>query len=150
MSSTSDIEWTDATWKTCTTCEAQKPRASFGADKSRADGLAYVCRDCKNAAARAKHVRSTRTDFRRGWCAPTRNGDKKQARRRINYLVEQGRIPHPDDVPCMDCCDMVFSVDHRHEYDHARGYDGENQLYVEAVCSKCHHAREEARRVVVI
>lgn len=32
-----------------------------------------------------------------------------------------------------------------HEYDHANGYDGENQLYVEPVCTTCHHAREEAR-----
>lgn len=83
---------------------------------------------------------------KRGWITPTRDGDKKQARRRVNYLVEQGRIPHPDDLPCMDCGDGVFSGVYRHEYDHARGYDAENQLYVEPVCSKCHHNREAMRR----
>jgi hypothetical protein len=82
----------------------------------------------------------------RAWLKPTRDGDKLQARRRINYLVEQGRIAHPDDLPCMDCGDEVFVRRYRHEYDHARGYAGQNQLYVEPVCSRCHHAREEARR----
>lgn len=68
-----------------------------------------------------------------------------EARRRVNYLVEQGCIPHPEDLPCMDCADEVFSTRSRHEYDHAKGYDGANQLYVEPVCSRCHHHREEAR-----
>ena len=69
-----------------------------------------------------------------------------QARRRINYLVETGKIPRPAELPCVDCCDEVFLKEYRHEYDHAHGYNGENQLYVEPVCSRCHHAREEARR----
>lgn len=113
-------------------------------DRSRASGVSFVCRPCKNAAARAAYT--PRPQQRRGWIEPTRDGDKKQARRRINYLVDQGRIPHPNDLPCMDCADEVFIGNYRHEYDHALGYDGENQLYVEAVCSKCHHNREGARR----
>jgi len=71
---------------------------------------------------------------------------EKQARRRINYLVEQGLIPHPNDLPCLDCGDMLFVRESsRHEYDHAKGYEGAEQLYVEPVCSRCHHNREEAR-----
>lgn len=77
---------------------------------------------------------------------PTRDGDRLQARRRINYLVEQGLIPAPGDLPCFDCADAVWANSYRHEYDHACGYDGENQLYVEPVCSRCHHIREEDRR----
>lgn len=77
-----------------------------------------------------------------GWCAPTRDGDRRQARRRVNYLVEQGRIPRAEDLPCIDCADETPGGG-RHEYDHAKGYDGENQLYVEPVC---HRNREEARR----
>lgn len=46
----------------------------------------------------------------------------------------------------MDCADEVYLRRYRHEYDHALGYDGVNQLYVEAVCSRCHHNREDARR----
>lgn len=71
---------------------------------------------------------------------------KTQTRRRVNYLVEQKLIPHPDDVPCMDCGDEVYTGNYRHKYDHARGYEGENQLYVEAVCTRCHRNREDARR----
>ena len=104
-----------------------------------------MCTECRNSGARARYVKKGPAG-RRGWIEPTRDGDRKQARRRINYLVEQGLIPHPDDLPCFDCADMVFVGNFRHEYDHARGYDGENQLYVESVCSKCHHAREEVRR----
>lgn len=80
------------------------------------------------------------------WLTEIRDGDKKQARRRINYLVEQKRIPHPDDLPCWDCQDGIYLNVYRHEYDHARGYDGDNQFYVEPVCSRCHHNREDARR----
>jgi 5-methylcytosine-specific restriction endonuclease McrA len=79
----------------------------------------------------------------RAWLKPARGGDRKQARRRINYLVEKGRIPRPDDLACVDCGHK--GEDRRHEYDHARGYSAEHQLDVEAVCSKCHHARSDAR-----
>lgn len=140
MSDKSGIQWT----RVCSKCRQVLPREAFFTDRSRASGVSFVCRPCKNAAARAAYT--PRPQQRRGWIEPTRDGDKKQARRRINYLVDQGRIPHPNDLPCMDCADEVFIGNYRHEYDHALGYDGENQLYVEAVCSKCHHNREGARR----
>lgn len=133
------IAWTEQ--KRCTACKATHPRSSFGRDATRGDGLAASC-----LASRRVKVRTPRTTFKRhGWLTETRDGDKKQARRRVNYLVEQGRIPHPNALPCVDC-GHHGGGERRHEYDHARGYDGENQLYVEAVCSRCHHAREEARR----
>jgi len=165
MSNTS-IEWTDRTWQTitaakrigvsvdeyatrrgrgekwCTACKAWHSVAAFGSDPTRGDGLAARC----TASKRVKVRTPRKPQDRRGWQAPTRDGDKRQARRRINYLVEQGLIPKPSDLPCLDCADEVFSGNYRHEYDHARGYDGENQLYVEAVCSKCHRNREETRR----
>ena len=145
MGDKTPIEWTDATWRrTCSRCERSLPHEAFFKDNSRADGVSYVCRECKNATARASYEKKG-PPGRRGWVTPTRDGDKLQARRRVNYLVEQGLIPPPDDLPCFDCADGVFSRDYRHEYDHARGYDGENQLYVEPVCSKCHHNREDAR-----
>ena len=142
MSDKSRIEWTDAT-KWCTSCKAEHPISAFGKDVTRGDGLAARC-----LASRRVKVRKPQTGRlgRRQWLVQTRDGDKKQARRRINYLVEQGRIPRPDDLPCTDCCDELYINHYRHEYDHARGYDGENQLYVEAVCSRCHHNREDARR----
>jgi hypothetical protein len=33
----------------------------------------------------------------------------------------------------------------RHEYDHYLGYAAEHHEHVQAVCSKCHHEREEKR-----
>ncbi len=144
MADKTGISWTDATWR-CYACEVVKVAAEFGRDRSRPHGLSFICRTCKNERARARHVPSI-LSRRRGWIAPTRDGDKKQARRRINYLVEQGRIPNPNDLPCVDCADEQGFDSKRHEYDHAKGYDGVNQLYVEPVCTPCHHHREEARR----
>lgn len=142
MGDKSAIEWTEAT-KWCTARKTTHDRSAFGRDPSRGDGLAARC-----LASRRVLVRKERKGKKgpQGWRAATRDGDKLQARRRVNYLVEQKRIPHPDDLPCSDCADEVFVGNYRHEYDHARGYDGENQLYVEAVCSRCHHNREEGRR----
>lgn len=142
MSTDTGIQWTDAT---CTACGEKKPAEAFPIDRSRARGRGYVCHDCRNAKARASYVRRGRP-VERGWLAPARDGDKRQARRRVNYLVEQGRIPHPNDLPCVDCGDMLGGVSPRHEYDHAKGYGADHQLYVEPVCTTCHHNREEARR----
>lgn len=142
MADKTGIEWTDAT-KWCTACKARHPRTAFGSDPSRGDGLAARCLASRRVTQRKPQLGRP---GRRGWQVDTRDGDKKQARRRINYLVETGRLRHPDDEPCIDCGDQVFVGKFRHEYDHAKGYDGENQLYVEPVCSRCHHNREEARR----
>lgn len=135
------IEWTDAT-KWCVACKARHPRSEFGRDRSRGDGLSASCLASRRVKERKPQLGSL---GRRKWLKPTRDGDAKQARRRVNYLVEQGRIPHPDDLPCLDCGDGVYVGEYRHEYDHAKGYDGDNQLYVEPVCSRCHHNREDAR-----
>lgn len=136
------ISWTEQTsarW--CWACKVAHPLAAFGRDPSRGDGLARQCL----ASRRVKAPKQRTTYKRHGWLTPARSGDKKQARRRVNYLVERGRIPHPNSLPCIDCADEVYGLSFRHEYDHAKGYDTANQLYVEPVCSRCHHAREEAR-----
>jgi hypothetical protein len=142
MSDRSAIEWTDA-MKWCTACKERHPKNAFGRDQSRSDGLAARC-------LASRHVKIKKPQIgrpgRRGWQVPTRDGDKKQARRRINYLVEQGLLPHPSEIGCIDCGDGVFVGNCRHEYDHPLGYDGDNQLVVEPVCSKCHHNREDERR----
>lgn len=135
MAETSAIEWTDATCRKCGVALTTENRVEHGR---------LLCKPCKNARARDGYVKKG-PPGRRGWQAKTRDGDKRQARRRINYLAEQGLIPRPEDLPCFDCGDDVFAHLYRHEYDHARGYDGENQLYVEPVCHKCHRNREEAR-----
>ena len=142
MADGTKIEWSEAT-KWCTRCKDRHPTSAFGKDRTRGDGLSASCLASRRAKSKKPQVGSF---GRRKWLKPTRDGDKRQARRRVNYLVEQGRIPRPDDLPCVDCGDEVYCNAYRHEYDHAHGYNGENQLYVEAVCSRCHHNREDARR----
>lgn len=126
--------------KWCTRCCAWHPRSAFGVDRMRGDG-----RDARCLASRRVKVRKTRKKTGpRGWREPARSGDKLQARRRVNYLVEQGRIPRPSELPCTDCGDTGQSGA-RHEYDHHMGYAAEHHLDVEAVCAPCHHAREANR-----
>lgn len=81
--------------------------------------------------------------YRHGWLVELRPGDRKQARRRVNYLVQAGRIPHPNDLPCVDCDHVYQTGERRHEYDHHKGYDTlQAQLDVVAVCTTCHHLRD--------
>lgn len=74
-----------------------------------------------------------------------RDGDRKQARRRINVEVREGRRPHPNKLPCVDCGHVWSDGERRHEYDHHRGYGAEHHYDVEAVCTQCHHIRDNAR-----
>ena len=128
----SKIEWTG---KWCTACKATHDRDAFGLDASRGDGLAARC-----LASRRVTIKKKRTVFKRhGRLVPARDGDKKQARRRVNYLVEQGRFPSPNALPCTDCGHLAD--DRRHEYDHHLGYAAEHHENVEAVCSVCHRWR---------
>lgn len=142
---TTGIQWTDETkTKWCTACKSGHARAAFGKDPTRSDGLATRCLASRRVTNR-KQPGYRKGTFRHGWLAPARDGDQKQARRRINYLVEQHRIPHPNAVPCTDCAHIWEPGERRHEYDHHLGYSPEHQLDVESVCSSCHHTRERAR-----
>jgi hypothetical protein len=77
---------------------------------------------------------------------PPRDGDKKQARQRINVEVQNGVRPHPNMLPCTDCAHVWSEGERRHEYDHHKGYAAEHHLHVEAVCTRCHAARDSARK----
>jgi hypothetical protein len=142
MADKTGISWTDAT---CYSCSETKPLDLFGKDASRANGRCSICRSCKNARARTGYVKHPAPSRMGAFLVPTRDGDKKQARHRVNHRVDVGLIPDPNDLACMDCGDEQGFDSARHEYDHAKGYDRENQLYVEPVCTVCHHNREEAR-----
>jgi len=78
--------------------------------------------------------------------APPRDGDKKQARQRINVEVRTGRRPHPNTVPCADCGHVWSAGERRHEYDHYRGYAAENHDKVQSVCTLCHVKRDSAKK----
>lgn len=144
MSDKTGIEWTDAT-KLCSDCREIKPVSAFARDRTRTDGLTYRCRECRNAHSRARYApKPGPTPGRR--FVEARNGDQAQARRRINYLVEAGLIPAPNALPCADCGHVHAPGERRHEYDHHLGYSSEHHEDVEAVCTTCHHAREDLRR----
>ncbi len=77
---------------------------------------------------------------------PPRDGDKKQARQRINVLVRTGRLAHPNDLPCRDCGHAWKPGERRHEYDHHRGYAAAHHYDVEPVCTTCHAKRDSSRK----
>lgn len=76
---------------------------------------------------------------------PARDGDKIQARQRINVEVRTGHRPHPNALPCVDCGHIWARGERRHEYDHFLGYAAEHHLDVQAVCSRCHTKRDNAK-----
>jgi hypothetical protein len=138
------IEWTDET-KQCAKCREHKPHSEFARDKSRADGLTYWCRACRNSRARSSYAPKPGPETGRRFVAP-RDGDVLQARRRVNYLVEIGHLPPANKVLCADCGHEWAPGERRHEYDHYLGYSPEHHEDVQAVCTTCHHARENLRR----
>lgn len=133
--------------KWCTKCKVAHLSTEFKADRSRGDGLSAKC------------VRSRASGHPRGWHEkprinpktgrpgpipkPGREGDKKQARSRVNHEVADGRRANPNNLPCVDCGHT--GSDKRHKYDHYMGYSTENHMKVEAVCTTCHHKREDGR-----
>ncbi len=76
---------------------------------------------------------------------PPRDGDKIQARQRINVEVRTGHRPHPNDLPCADCGHIWSEGERRHEYDHHEGYAAEHHGSVQPVCTTCHAARDSAK-----
>ena len=132
----SAIEWTDV--KTCSRCDEQKSRSDFARDRSRPDGLTYWCRTCRNRRGRETYTRKAGPPKGRRFVRP-RDGDRKQARRRVNHLVDVGLLPPPASLPCVDCGHIGDGP--RHEYDHHLGYAPEHHEDVEAVCAPCHRRR---------
>lgn len=77
---------------------------------------------------------------------PPRDGDKAQARQRINVEVRTGRRPHPNSLACVDCGHVYAPGERRHEYDHHLGYAAANHYDVQPVCTTCHAERDSARK----
>ena len=130
--------------KWCTLCRAWHSQNAFGKDSSRWDGLVPSCKESKNSFARNAYAPQPPLPKGRKFI-PARDGDSKQARRRINYFVELGLFAHPNTLPCADCNHEWRDGERRHEYDHYLGYAPEHHETVQAVCSTCHHKREAAR-----
>jgi len=130
--------------KWCSACRTWHPRTAFGRDASRWDGLVASCSESRNRQARKSYSPKPRPLPGRSF-VPARDGDKKQARRRINYFVEAGLIPSPNILPCIDCGHIWAKGERRHEYDHHLGYGADHHEHVQPVCSRCHHQRAIGR-----
>ncbi len=136
----------DAGDKWCTGCKAWHSRSAFNADKSRSDGLAAACPSARKTSYQRAYQPRERRSKLGAFFAETRDGDRLQARARVNHRVKTGMIPAPSTLPCSDCGHVWTDGDKRHEYDHYLGYSAEHQLSVQAVCVRCHRARDKARR----
>jgi hypothetical protein len=130
--------------KWCTRCKAWHTVNLFGADKSRSDGLTAQCLLGRNLHTREAYKPRPRPLPGRHFVA-VRDDDRKQARRRVNFLVESGLLPRPDCLPCADCKRIGPGV--RHEYDHHLGYAAEHHEQVQCVCFPCHRRRETIRKL---
>lgn len=139
-----DYQRRNATEKWCTGCKGWHPRSSFGRDASRSDGLASSCWQARKKVYDRTYVKAGRRSRAGVLLAPTRDGDKKQARARVNHAVDIGQLPDPNALPCADC-GHAHDGEKRHEYDHYMGYSAEHQMSVQAVCSVCHRRREIER-----
>lgn len=82
--------------------------------------------------------------------SPPRDGDKVQARQRVNVLVRTGRLAHPNSLPCVDCGHIWKQGERRHEYDHHLGYAAKHHYDVEPVCTFCQRRRSMVRGEIQI
>lgn len=131
--------------KWCMACKEWHPVSEFGKDSSRYDGLVPLCNEARRERRRKNYVPRPPVPRGRSF-VPARDGDKKQARRRINYFVEANILPQPNALPCVDCGHTWSLGGRRHEYDHHLGYDAKHHEDVEPVCSKCHRVRAIRRK----
>ena len=131
--------------KWCHGCRSWHPVSAFGKDSSRGDGLSAICRDCRKRRAKERYIPVLKHERKKPGPKriPRRDGDKLQARSRINHDVELGIIPNPNEMRCTDCGHL--GRDRRHEYDHFLGYAKEHHYDVEVVCSRCHSRRAAER-----
>ncbi|MEG4574282.1 hypothetical protein QUA56_16555 [Microcoleus sp. N3A4] len=131
--------------KNCFRCKQWLSLDLFRSDKSRYDEKNPSCTKCRNAYCRSRH-KSIPKELRKPLGpppSPCRDGDKRQARARVNHRIKAGKLPHPNSLACVDC--NHFGSDKRHEYDHYKGYAGIHHLEVECVCTSCHGKREKQR-----
>jgi hypothetical protein len=131
----------------CTGCKDWHPLTAFGGDASRYDGRAATCSAFRSERARARYVKKGRESKRGIFLVETRDGDKTQARNRVNHAVDVGAMPDPNTLQCAHCGRSRKESGVRHEYHHHRGYGADFQLDVIALCDTCHDKAD--RRTVM-
>jgi hypothetical protein len=130
--------------KWCYACKSWHYIGAFGKDTTRHDGKSHLCLSARRSRAKALYRPKPPVTKGRVYVV-FREGDRKQARRRVNYLVQEGLIPPPSSLTCSDCGQSWEKGLPRHEYDHHNGYAADHHEDVEAVCSSCHHNRHPVK-----
>jgi len=133
--------------KWCYHCREWHPRSAFGPNKVKKDGLDGVCYVGRRSLYK-KYFKPIPAELSRQGQkpeTPARDGDKKQARARVNHMITRGLLPKPNDLPCVDCGHIWKKGERRHEYDHFNGYGVNAHVDVEAVCTTCHVLRGKER-----
>lgn len=142
------LEKIEAGYKWCYACKEWHEIERFGSDSSRYDGLTSLCLNSRKNRNK-KNYKPIPPELRKPMGPKpyaSRDGDKRQARQRVNVLVRIGDIDHPNAIPCVDCGHIWHPGERRHEYDHWLGYAIKNQYDIESVCTKCHAQREILRK----
>lgn len=154
--------------KRCPKCKTVKAYGDFSRRSKTKDGRASVCRDCQAKAdrkrARKKSYRKRNNRDLRAFQArhgkrarcPVKAAARKAVQAAIRKFVKR-RKGDPSAKPCaawgelrpvregfcFDCGADGSKVKLR--YDHFKGYEPENHLAVELVCSPCDGLRSRAR-----
>ena len=127
--------------KWCYKCRTFRVHKWVCRDACRYDGLSSVCKLCGREIRKQRYVPKPGPRKYGPDPKPGRDGDKFQARQRINVLVRTKRLPHPNSLPCHDCWHVWLEGERRHEYDHHLGYAAENHYKVQSTCTICHYQR---------
>ena len=125
--------------KWCIGCKVWHGATQFGVDSTRSDGRSSRCIKNRSDYSKSRYIPHPGPKGKPFPTVPARPGDKLQARRRVNFLIESGKLPKPSSVPCVDCGHI--GNDRRHEYDHFLGYEPEHHEHVQPVCQECHVQR---------
>lgn len=126
--------------KWCTGCKKWHHYTAFGLNKLKTDGLAQSCLAFNREYHKKRYAKKEKVSRRGCRYVKARDGDKKQARRRVNHMVDVGLLPNPNDLPCSNCNNKNESK--RNEYHHHNGYSPEHHEDVVVLCTYC-HSREE-------
>ena len=123
----------------CTECKVEKDIGCFSTNRNRKDGIHNQCRECTNRRRKEwgkTHPRPYSTRKKEYYSG---NQTHIKARSKVNHMVEGGKLPRVSTLLCMDCGIQA------QQYDHYKGYEPENWLDIQPVCSKCSDKRDIVR-----
>lgn len=122
--------------KWCSGCKQWHDYSAFGLDATRSDGLSASCLKYRRLFYKKSYTPKKRKSKKGSRFVKVRDGDRKQARSRVNHLVEIGLFPSPNSLKCSICNNTRPSK--RNEYHHHNGYGRRHHEDVIVMCSSCH------------